>query len=214
MNDEEKIMAFSARIRQLGATLKSMDVATDDQEMAMAFPDCSRRKLLERMHMFETYYFVFLAYYLNIVEGQRAFVLPKDFLDRKERSKIHESDYEFVYGWTFSTLFDLIRLTTCEFRDERTALCRISDKRGVFTFADIYWMNAKAYNVYEFISTKNRPTIYTLFNFDANPFPNLSKHIKNCQKYYRYTRHQGYYTEEYNTPHRCNDDYKNFPFPH
>ena len=37
MNDGEKIMAFSARIRQLAAPLKSMEVSIDDQEMAMAF---------------------------------------------------------------------------------------------------------------------------------------------------------------------------------
>jgi hypothetical protein len=38
MNDGEKIMAFSARIRQLAATLKSMDVEIDDEEMGYGVP--------------------------------------------------------------------------------------------------------------------------------------------------------------------------------
>lgn len=37
MNEGEKVLAFAARIRQLAATLKSMGVKIDDQEMAMAF---------------------------------------------------------------------------------------------------------------------------------------------------------------------------------
>ena len=36
MNDGEKVLSFAGRIRQLAATLKSMGVTIDDQEMAMA----------------------------------------------------------------------------------------------------------------------------------------------------------------------------------
>lgn len=37
MDDNEKVLAFSARIRQLASSLKSMGVNIDDQELAMAF---------------------------------------------------------------------------------------------------------------------------------------------------------------------------------
>lgn len=37
MGESEKVLEFSAKIRQLAATLKSMDVIIDDNEMAMAF---------------------------------------------------------------------------------------------------------------------------------------------------------------------------------